>query len=53
MRNKFAGNCLRCLRWVPVGQGHPQKVGGALRAHIKWRVKCIECVERDRQLSNP
>lgn len=52
MRNKFPGHCLSCMRWTPAGEGHPQKTCGALRGLIKWRVKCLKCVERDRQLSN-
>ncbi|RMU36947.1 hypothetical protein ALP31_200179 [Pseudomonas amygdali pv. morsprunorum] len=51
MRNKFPGHCLSCMRWTPAGEGHPQKTGGALRGLIKWRVKCVQCVERDRILA--
>lgn len=50
MRNKFAGHCLRCMRWVPAGEGHPQKAKATLG--IKWRVKCVKCVEADREAKN-
>lgn len=46
MRNRFPGHCIKCLRYVPAGEGHPQKAKGC--TGLKWHVKCVACVEADR-----
>lgn len=38
MRNKYAGDCLRCHCTVEAGAGYFQRVGG------RWRVRCRPCV---------
>lgn len=37
MRNRFPGHCLRCNKYVPVGEGHFQRHSG------KWLVRCKLC----------
>lgn len=38
MRNKYAGECLRCHCTVAAGSGFFQRVAG------RWRVRCRSCV---------
>ena len=48
LKNKYGGNCIRCKRWIPAGDGHVEKVT-YLHQQIhgtcnKWTVRCDDCV---------
>ncbi len=36
-RNKYAGYCYRCGKWIEPGFGHFERYKGG------WRIKCVKC----------
>lgn len=36
-RNRYAGNCYCCGKYVEVGFGHFERHNGG------WRIKCVKC----------
>lgn len=40
-RNKYAGNCYACGKWVEPGYGHFELIRGTHPA--QWRIKCVKC----------
>lgn len=51
MRNKYPGNCVRCGKFVPPGEGYFEKVyRGDPKSPLhhdkrtRWVVRCMDCV---------
>lgn len=40
-RNRYAGYCYCCGKYVPTGYGHFERVYNTLG--MKWHIKCVKC----------
>jgi len=43
MRNRYPGECYRCQKWVPAGEGHFERLGST------WRVQHAACAIEHRK----
>ena len=41
-RNKYAGYCYCCGKYVEPGYGHFEKIYSK-NSPVKWRIKCVKC----------
>lgn len=47
MRNRYPGQCYRCMGWVAAGEGHFERLGRT------WRVQHAECAIKYRGTPDP
>lgn len=47
MRNRYAGECVRCGVHVPTGAGYFQRMMAG-----RWVVRCLACVGKDNAAIN-